>query len=194
MTKATRKAFRAFDAAQTIALALAVGAGSIVAGNYSQKAHTPVRSVHSHHASLKQAHRNAKIEQCPNKVYNDGTLGVHESTLSINEVISCARAAGFEGRALAKIVGVALYESTLAPGSIEAGCPQDCAGPEPAQGILQLGNAYDTQNDAYPISGYHKPKGMSWREVWRDPKESFRWAHAYVEQRGWGVLGKLKKT
>lgn len=196
MGNSSRTMVKTFAVAQNLALALAIAAGAAVAANHTATDHiNPPRSSHSNAFRHMHRHGNGGTsgESCPNKIYNDGELGIRKSTLSLNEVISCARMAGFEGRALAKIVGVALYESRLAPGSIESGCPQACAGPEPAQGILQLGNASDTKYDAFQVEGYKKPKGMSWRDVWRDPRESFRWAHAYVTTRGWGFWGSLRR-
>ncbi len=121
---------------------------------------------------------------CPN-----GNYYGQPTTLTLQQVVSCALDAGFSGPEVITFASMAFQESGFDPAAIEPG-PH-------AEGVLQEGTAGQSppQGNPFPLSGYSPSTcttyagGSDWGPIYFDPSCAFEWALAYYHVNGYNFWG-----
>lgn len=119
---------------------------------------------------------------CPNVLY-PAVGGTGGARLSFEQVVACAKNAGFSGTELIQIVSIAAAESSFTPGATGAGLTSSCT----AQGILQEGQC-QSPGEGYPEVTNYNPNSCStysqtapsWSGVFYNPTCAFQLAYAYA--------------
>ena len=134
---------------------------------------------------------------CPNSYFYGSS-----TSLTLQNVVDCAGAAGFSGNLQITFVSMAYQESNFCAGAIQGGSGTcfvtgpGCGGGNPnAEGILQQGTAGQCPpvGGPFSVTGY-SPSSCStwsgsssdWGGIYFNPLCSFQWALAYYNQNGGG--------